>query len=641
MRVSSLVSALVVAYLAFVCNEVVATIVLSPFRAVTAHGLLLVEALLLAAAVSVWWLRGRPGWPLARARTAAREVARSPLTIAFLGVAAAILGYEFLLVVSVPPNNYDSLTYHLVRVAAWKQHGGLFWIPFAPNSRMNEFQPLAEQQILFLFAAFGKPWLFALPQYLAEWAALVAVYGASRRLGFDARVAACTAALLATFALLELESVTAQNDLVAASFPVVAVYLLLGSARSELLLAGAAAGIGVGAKLTTVLVWPTLALLMLARGRRAAGIAVVGACTGFVVTGAWGYVLNVVHSGRFLGRGFGGNTNSSISLSGAPTTSLHVVYRLFDLSGFSFELIDGLAAVGIVASVTFGLHGYYRGGLGRAGLQAAAVGVPLLTPLAIVGAGPAFLFLSRQVGVHIHDSFENGVNRRANEDYSGFGPVGWLTLLGLPLMSVVLYSVRRLDRRHVVLALTLPIFVLLLGALSTYNPFLMRFLLVPVVLTAPLFGIVLRNRRAASALLVVGAVAALVTFRYDRTKPFNAHPWRFTQINALGYISDSAVAPADAAYERLVPPDACVGAILGSDEPSYVLWGHDLRRRVYFLPSIGSLVEAYRHSLSYVVISVASNAASADQFTQAGWKVEDLGTYWLLASAPQKAASTC
>ena len=81
----------------------------------------------------------------------------------------------------MPPNNYDSLTYHLARVAAWVQHGGYFWVPNAPTDRINEFQPLAEQQIFFLFAATGSTALYALPQYAAELAILVAVYGTARR----------------------------------------------------------------------------------------------------------------------------------------------------------------------------------------------------------------------------------------------------------------------------------------------------------------------------------------------------------------------------------------------------------------------------------------------------------------------------
>ena len=140
------------------------------------------------------------------------------------------LGYELLLALTVPPNNWDSLQYHLPRVAAWAQHGGIYWIAErADRHPQYAFQPLAEQEILFLFVAFGKARLFALPQYLAELAVLLAVYGASRRLGFDARGRRLQRPpSLATFSLVALESMTAQNDLVAASFPAVAACLILG-----------------------------------------------------------------------------------------------------------------------------------------------------------------------------------------------------------------------------------------------------------------------------------------------------------------------------------------------------------------------------------------------------------------------------
>ena len=155
------------------------------------------------------------------------------------------------LVLTAPANNWDSLTYHLSRVAAWMQHGGVYRIPNAPTPRMNEYQPLAEQQILYLFVAAGSGALFALPQYLAQLAILVAVYGAARRLGFEPRAAVCSALLLATFSLVAFESTTSQNDLVAASFPIAAACLLLGNGRFEPALAGVAVGLGLGAKLTT------------------------------------------------------------------------------------------------------------------------------------------------------------------------------------------------------------------------------------------------------------------------------------------------------------------------------------------------------------------------------------------------------
>ncbi len=235
-----------------------------------------------------------------------------------------LLAYELLLGTS-PPNNMDSLTYHLARAAAWAQHGGIYWIPNAPEVELNAYQPLAEQQNLFLIVATGGGALYFLPQYLAELAILVAVYGASRRLGFEVRAAACSAFLLATFSALALEAFTAQNDLVAASFIAVASCLLLGSGRLEPALAGASVAFGLGTKLTAGLALPILAWLAFTRGRRTLATAIAGGVVGFVGLGMWGYVLNAVHTGHLLGSGTGGVQDRGLpsypgSVANAPST---------------------------------------------------------------------------------------------------------------------------------------------------------------------------------------------------------------------------------------------------------------------------------------------------------------------------------
>src|SRR5581483_5738578 len=266
LRLPSLVSALLAAYLALVGEEGLVTLALSPVHAVRAGWLAAAEAVLAGAAAAAWWARGRPGLPAPA--PAVRAAARDPLTLGALALLACVLGYELLLALTVPPNNWDSLTYHLARAAAWAQHGGIEWVANAPSDRLNEYQPLAEQENLFLFAATGTDALYAFPQYVAQLAALVAVYGAARRLGFGVRASAGSACVLATFSLVALEATTAQNDLVAASLVAAAACLALGPAGGEWALAGAAAGLGLGAKLTTALVWPALALLAAARGRR-------------------------------------------------------------------------------------------------------------------------------------------------------------------------------------------------------------------------------------------------------------------------------------------------------------------------------------------------------------------------------------
>ena len=186
LRLGGIAATLVTAYLVLVAQIAAVTWVLSPFDAVTIGWLTLAELALAVAAVAAWMLRGRPLPPGAGAKADLRLLLADPLTLLFAAVVTAGLAYELVLALTVPPNNWDSLTYHLTRVAGWHQEHGVHWIANAPTGRINEFQPLAEQLILFLFVT-GSTALYALPQYVAQVAILVAVYGAARRLGYGAR----------------------------------------------------------------------------------------------------------------------------------------------------------------------------------------------------------------------------------------------------------------------------------------------------------------------------------------------------------------------------------------------------------------------------------------------------------------------
>jgi hypothetical protein len=84
-----------------------------------------------------------------------------------------------------------------------------------------------------------------------------------------------------------------------------------------------------------------------------------------------------------------------------------------------------------------------------------------------------------------------------------------------------------------------------------------------------------------------------------------------------------------------------VGAVLGGDEPAYFLSGPRLQRKVVYLPVAGAVEEAYRHFLSYAVVSTGPNRWAADRFRSGGWSVRPLGSYWLLAVAPHAGDGDC
>jgi hypothetical protein len=641
-RLASLVSTLLVAYLALVAATAGVVLALSPFRWVTRDGVAAAEVALLAVAVCVWLLRGRPGVPLRRARDALGELAGRPEMLVILVAVLGLLGYELLLALAVPPLNWDSLTYHLTRAAAWAQHHGYSWVPNAPTDRINEFQPLAEQEVLFLFAATGGGALTAVPQYVAELAILVAVYGIARRIGFDVRASAGASLLLATLTLVALEAMTAQNDLFAASFPAVAACLVLGETRLEAGLAGVAVGLGLGAKLTTALVFPIIVWLAASRGRRVLAEAAMGGVIGFIALGMWGYALNQAHTGHLLGHG-GGRVEDTTSPSwpGSGITALYLTYTTMDLSALSDGLIRWLAILGVVAAVA--VLALRRRRRASAAVEAAGVGLPFLSALLVVWLGGALAWLARRWGYPIRGpgGVVGGLTRTVNEDTSAFGPLGAVLLLGLPVLGVLAYVRGWARSQALALAAALPTFVFLLVLEAKWDEFLARFLLVPVVLAAPLLAALFRSRSVGVAFAAVGVLVAVVTVTNIQAKPFDRRPWSFDEAQVLRSAGDPAQAAALTAYRRLVPPHACVGAVLAPDEPGYLLYGPRLEHRVEFLPVANAVHDSVLQGLFYVVITTGTDRWAAKSFRDAGWRLRSLGGYWTLASEPAATNGEC
>jgi hypothetical protein len=643
LRLERVAPTLLAAYVALVAETSALTLTLSPFREVKRGPLALGEAALLAVAFGVWWRRGRPRLvPAGGARAIALAV-RDPVIAAFLVVVAAALAYELVLVLTVPANNWDSLTYHLSRAAAWVQHGGVYWIPNAPTDRMNEFQALAEQNILFLFVATGKGALFALPQYIAQLACLVGIYETARRLGFDTRRALLSALLFASFTLVALEATTAQNDLVAASLPLAATALLLGGSWPEVALAGVAAGLGIGVKLTTALVLPVLALFALRLGhRRAVGFGLAGV-VGFVTLGMWSFVLNIAETGHVLGHGGGRvEQTASPSFPGSLATAARISLRFIDRSGFSSKVVEALVLVAVATTIALVIawrrqHRSWRSTI----TTAATFGLALLAPIFV--AGLAILNELQSSPVHFH--YLARVNSRVDEDVSSFGPLGVL-LLGVSIVTVARFRRCRDDGR-LLLALALPVFIVALALTSRYNPWLSRFLIVPVALTAPLLGPVFGRRSATLGIVIVAATTIGVTLVRNELKPIDGtvRPWQLTAAEAVELQSwKPAAAIALRQIDAVVPPRACVGVLLDVNEPSYVLYGPKLGRRVMFMPAKGAPQAAESAGVPYVVIGSGAVAPLVDGFRAGGWTLRPLdprSNYWTLAISPRGGSGRC
>ncbi len=535
-----------------VCAEVVAASeVLSLAHAIRPLGYALFETVALGLALGVWLRLGGP-LPVLPGR---RELRLGPLPVLLGLVVALAFGYELFLVASTPPNNWDSMHYHLARVAAWHAQDSLAYVPTHTGIE-NAYPQNAELLVLWTVVFLGRDLLAALPQLLAGLATAGSVFAIARRLGHGARASAVAALLFPTLTVVALESVTTQNDLVEASFVVAAVAFALGRGRATAALAGVALGLAAGTKLTLLYALAPLfviGLLALPR-RRLAGVAAAG-IVGFALLGAYAYVQNLVETGRPQGRAPQiESMPPTITAAGTVSSVFRTTYRLVDLSGFHVPVRFTEHVSGAAKSVFDGL------------------GIPPNPPESTTSGTFEFGY---------------GVNATASEDSSAFGPLGFLLLVPLSLGFLVAWALRRTDRRTGAFALALPLYVLALALGTRWNLYVDRFLITPAALTLALAPGVLRRLPLRAAAAGVGVAALTLALAYDTSKPTGLGGttpiWELPRPAAQS-IRWPELRPVLEAVAARVPADARLGVDLAPLDWEYPLWGSRLRRRLVWLP---------------------------------------------------------
>jgi hypothetical protein len=537
-----------VAWWVLVCAEVVAAgELLSLVHALRPLGYTLVECAALLVALVAWHCAGRPRPPLPPGLSV-RSVGAA-LVAALALVVVAGLAYELFLVVATPPNNWDSMHYHLARVAAWRAQGHLGYFP-THNAIENVYPQNAELLVLWTVTFLGRDVLAALPQLLASLATAASVFVIARRLGYERAAAAFSALLFPTLTIVALESVTTQNDLVEASFVAAAVAFALGRARAESVLAGLAFGLAAGTKLTFLYALPALvAIGLLALPRRRLLELSCAAVAGFAVLGMYGYVQNVVETGRPQGKAREVSAlPPHVTFAGTVSSVARTGYRLVDLSGFHPP-----------AAVTSHLAGAAKRTFG-------ALHIPP-NPSASTTKGTF--------------EFTYEPNTTAGEDSSALGPLGFLLLVPLSVGFLVAWARRRTDRVRGALAVALPLYVVALALGTRWNLYVDRFLVTPAALTLPLAPSVLRRLPVRAALAAAAAATLAVALAYDASKPQGV--WNRSRADAQA-IRWPELQPVLEAVQARVPAAARLGVDLAPLDWEYPWWGPRLERRLVWLP---------------------------------------------------------
>jgi hypothetical protein len=494
-------------------------LLLSPFDGVTRANLLAGSITLLVALAATWMIAGSP--PIAllpRPRPRRHDVAAAPqlLLAAVVGLA---LAYVLGLILFTPPNGWDPLNYHLPRSAFWVQSHHVGYIEPTYDERLNLNPPNAEIAFAYVLSVTREETLLGFVQFFAALACALGVFALARRVGLARLEAAFGSLLFLSLPIVLLQSSLSKNDLVVASFLVVAAVFVLGDRRRDLGIAAVATALAVGTKSTAaygVVVLLALALLASRAGRvgRLAAIA-VGA-----IAGAYWYVVNAVESGRLLG---------DQSAQQGVTAPLHGAANVVNAFGMLVDTLDVSGARGrdillyaVAAIVVAGVL-FLRRVDARTRLLAGAI---VATPFVL-------LVLSDHVGrpllVRLYDAL--GKPRGflgegppasptvASDTASWFGAVGFLFVLGT-IAGRWLRRRRRSDAGVVAVLAFAPAVWFVLVALSlSYNPWLGRFFIFPVALSAALWGLVSRRPAAAWGASVLAGLTMILSLIHYEEKP--------------------------------------------------------------------------------------------------------------------------
>jgi hypothetical protein len=488
-----------------------------------------------------WLLMWR--WARQRLLRGARSLVETPsVALMSLGVLVT-LGTIVTIALASPPNNWDSMSYHLPRVMHWAADHNVRYFDTSIDRQLYS-GPFAEYVILHVYLLTGSDWLFNSVQWAALAGDAVMVSLIARQLGGGRRAQALAAVVAVTIPMAILQASSTQNDLVEALFLLLVVHAALdfrSLGRPRLVDAwplGAALGVALLAKSTGYLLAAPFVVLALSSRLRSLRVLLgpLALVAGLVV------VVNIGQAARNEGE-FG---------SFVGPASAHVLVN----THFSpaVTVVNSLRLFGSAATTSHASFNAHLLGLVDRGSKAVGVNKP--------DEGTIYGATSYSVGWSL------------GEDYASF-PIDALAIcLVLLLTALRVPPLRGLRAGYVGASV---VAFLLFASYLRWQPWSNRLDMPLAMVWAPLIAVAIAawHRYLALPAAVVFAWLAPTFLLHNASRPLEGPVTVFnaSQQQLIFWNRGTDIAPYNAATQIIQQHHAkVVGLIEGADDWEYPLW---------------------------------------------------------------------
>ena len=342
----------------FGANIVLATLVLSELNVISGTGYLVVQVVI----VAISWIVVSASGSFSRKRR--REVRTAkPVPVdsdrvtryliwIFLAAMMLVALINVFVAVYVPPNSWDSMTYHLSRVGYWLQHKTLHHY-YSQDFRQTSMPPNMEILFLWTIAFVKSDILVNLFSWFLYLGLGLLIYQTSRILGAEKHAALFSALVFLSLPIVVLASNSSKNDITVVFFTLAFFYYFHSGLKNrdngKLVISGIALGLAVGAKATIFFVAPgiVIASLVVAFSSKVKpaiyGKWLAYCFLGILVLGAYNYVQNYLsYANPFAPKSAVNWFYQKPGLKNAAINAVRYGYEAMDFRGLPGPLTDTL-----------------------------------------------------------------------------------------------------------------------------------------------------------------------------------------------------------------------------------------------------------------------------------------------------------